>query len=145
MFDIVGRKVAAVEDGSRSLCSEVVRDGEMHTTGIDVTDVVDGERSVMGNNRPIPAPQGPLHKMIERPDGPLRQSVDASFDSHPVAAIRVIFLGLVGVANLLGLCGGEESTLSGSELCQATLEVSSISSQCVNLYCSCSMTWLGGV
>lgn len=75
----------------------------MNASRIDIAEAVHGQCGRVADHREPTAPQRPADEMIILIDRPLGDSEDTPINPCPVAVVDMMFLGLVGVADLEGL------------------------------------------
>jgi len=106
--------------------SEVRGYGQVVAGRIDVAEIVDRQGCFMGDHGPIATPQAPAHQFFVFAVGPLGKSVKTSVDAGPVPPIRVVPLGLMGIACRPGLSRCELTGLEGGQTDQPTTKILAI-------------------
>lgn len=124
--DVVGVECAVVEHYVRVTRSEARWDSEVHAGGIELTEVVHAEGSLVRHDRTSLAPEIPADEIVMRANRPVGHSEDASVDPQPVAVVDVELLLRVGVADVERLSRGEVSGLTRRDGRETTAEITRV-------------------
>jgi hypothetical protein len=108
--------------GRHSL-AKATRHGEMDAFWHDITQVMDRERCVVGddslrNALLVSAPEGPADQVLTLARRKVAQAEDAATNPLPIASIAVVMLLAIRIACCSRLGGGEIASLLGSDLVQ---------------------------
>jgi hypothetical protein len=119
LLDVLVGQFGAMQYHRAVFLSEAGRHRQMDLRGIRDAEIMNRERAGVGDDSAPTAPERPAHEVVRvlaREVQILTEAIDATVDLCPVAPLLMEPLGLIGIAGLESLGGGEVAALTAGDM-----------------------------